>query len=73
MVIYSFSALSHVEAFLMSMGAFDEEEHERREKKISSVDANSDGRRTEFEGDIKFTGHDSLDELLSRLDESSEE
>ncbi|WP_227356195.1 DUF5786 family protein [Haladaptatus salinisoli] len=53
----------------MSMGTFDAEEYERREKKISSVDADSDDRRTTFEGRIEYTGDDSLEELLARLEE----
>lgn len=57
----------------MSMGTFDEEEHERREKMISSVDAESDDRRTTFEGDVEYTGEESVDELLSRLEELKEE
>jgi hypothetical protein len=53
----------------MSMGTFDAEEHERREKKISSVDADSDDRRTNFEGHVEYTGDDSIEELLARLKE----
>lgn len=57
----------------MSMGTFDEEEFERREEKISSVDADSDDRRPNFEGRVEYTGDDSVDELLSRLKELKEE
>jgi hypothetical protein len=57
----------------MSMGAFDEEEHERREKKISAVDTDADDRRTTIEGTIEYTGDDSIDELLSRFDDLKEE
>lgn len=57
----------------MSMGAFDEEEHERREEMIGSVEADSDDERTVFEGRIEYTGGDSVDELLSRLQELKEE
>lgn len=73
MVIYSSGTLSRVRAFLMPMGVFDEEEHERREKTIYAGDANWDGGRSAFEGDIECTEHDSLDELRDRLDESSQE
>lgn len=52
----------------MSMGAFDEEEHERREEMIGSVEADSDDERTVFEGRIEYSD-DSVDELLSRLQE----
>lgn len=53
----------------MSMGTFDEEEYERREAKIAAVDADSDDRRTDFEGRVEYTGDDSVDELLERLRE----
>ncbi|MFB9806698.1 DUF5786 family protein [Haladaptatus pallidirubidus] len=51
------------------MGTFDAEEHERREKKISSVVADSDDQRTNFEGQVEYTGDDSIEELLARLKE----
>ncbi|WP_332889013.1 DUF5786 family protein [Halegenticoccus soli] len=55
------------------MGTFDEEEYERREKKISSVNTDSDDdRRTKFEGRVEYTGADSVDELLTRLKELKE-
>lgn len=57
----------------MSMGTFDDEEHERREKKISSVSTDSDDRRTTFEGRIEYTGDDSVDELLARFKDLKEE
>ncbi|TYL37988.1 hypothetical protein CV102_14830 [Natronococcus pandeyae] len=57
----------------MSMGTFDAEEFERREKMISSVEADSDDRRTDFEGRVEYTGDDSVEELLSRLKELREE
>ncbi|WP_458206712.1 DUF5786 family protein [Haladaptatus sp. NG-SE-30] len=52
----------------MSMGRFDAEEYERREKKISSVGIDSDDRRTIFEGHVEYTD-DSIDALLSRYKE----
>ena len=57
----------------MSMGTFDAEEFERREKMISSVETDSDDRRTDFEGHVEYTGDDSVEELLSRLKELREE
>ncbi len=57
----------------MSMGTFDEEEYERREKKISSVNTDSDDQRTAFEGRIEYTGDDSVNKLLSRLKELKKE
>ena len=56
----------------MSMGKFDEEEYERREKKLSSVNTDSDDHRAIFEGRIEYTGDDSVDELLARLKELKE-
>lgn len=53
----------------MSMGTFDAKEHERREKKISSVVTDSDDQRTNFEGHVEYTGDDSIEELLARLKE----
>jgi len=51
----------------MSMGKFDEEEYERREKKINSVNTESDDHRAIFEGRIEYTGEDSIEDLLARL------
>lgn len=53
----------------MSMGTFDHQEYERRERMISSVDTRSDDRRTSFEGRVEYTGDVSVDELLARLKE----
>ena len=54
------------------MGSFDEEEYERREKKINSLNTDSDDQRTVFKGRIEYTGNDSIDELLDRLKELKE-
>jgi hypothetical protein len=51
----------------MSMGTFDAEEFERREKMISSVETDSDDERTNFEGRLEYTGDQSVEELLARL------
>ena len=61
------------EEILMSMGTFDAEEFERREKMIGSVEIDSDDRRTDFEGRVEYTGDDSVEELLSRLKKLREE
>jgi hypothetical protein len=53
----------------MSMGTFDAEEFERREKMISSVETDSDDERTNFEGCLEYTGDQSVEELLARLRE----
>ncbi|MFB6171749.1 MAG: DUF5786 family protein [Haloarculaceae archaeon] len=51
----------------MSMGAYDEEEHERREKKTSSVDVNFDDERSDYEGRLTFDSGGSADELLDQF------
>jgi hypothetical protein len=53
----------------MSMGAYDDEEHERRERKNSQVDASFDDDRTEYEGDIQYEGGDSTEQLLEQFQE----
>lgn len=51
----------------MSMGAYDEDEHERREKKTNSVDAESDDERTEYRGSVTYDAGDSAEELLDQF------
>ncbi len=51
----------------MSMGAYDDEEHERREKKNSSVDASFDDERTEYRGEVEYEGGESAEELLDQF------
>ena len=51
----------------MSMGAYDEEEHERREQKNSSVDVSFDDERTNYEGKVTFDNGESADELLNQF------
>lgn len=53
----------------MSMGTFDHQEYERRERMISSVDTRQNDRLPSFEGRIEYVGEDSVDELLARLKE----
>ena len=48
----------------MSMGAYDEDEHERREQKTSEVDADFDGARPEYRGSVEYDSGDSAEELL---------
>ena len=50
----------------MSMGTFDAEEHERREKRLSRIRTDTDDRRPIFEGRLKYLGDDSVDDLLAR-------
>jgi hypothetical protein len=51
----------------MSMGAYDEAEHERRERKASTVDASFDDERTEYEGRVEYEGEDSTEQLLDQF------
>ena len=53
----------------MSMGAYDEDEHERREEKASTVDAEFDDQRTEYRGKVEFDAGDSAEDLLDQFQE----
>jgi hypothetical protein len=54
----------------MSMGAYDEEEHERREKKASTVDAAfDDDERTNYEGSVQYESGDSAEALIDQFKE----
>ena len=51
----------------MSMGAYDEDEHERREQKASSVDASFDDDRTKYEGELEYDSGESAEALLDQF------
>lgn len=53
----------------MSMGAYDEAEHERREKKTSEVDADFDAERLEYSGSLTYDSGDSAEALLNKFQE----
>jgi len=53
----------------MSMGAYDDEEHERRERKNSSVDTDFDDERTEYEGSVEYDTGESTEDLLTQFKE----
>jgi len=53
----------------MSMGAYDDEEHERRERKNSELDTSDDDRRTQYQGEVAYDGDESTDELLDQFRE----
>ena len=53
----------------MSMGAYDEDEHERREQKASNVDASFDNERTDYEGELEYDSGDSAEALLDQFEE----
>jgi len=51
----------------MSMGAYDEDEHERREKKASQVDTEFEDERTNYRGTIEYDSGDSTEALLDQF------
>ncbi|SMO31867.1 hypothetical protein SAMN06264867_10118 [Halorubrum cibi] len=53
----------------MSMGAYDEAEHERREQKTSAVDADFDAERPEYSGSLTYDSGDSAEALLDKFQE----
>ncbi|MHB9287666.1 DUF5786 family protein [Halobacteriales archaeon Cl-PHB] len=53
----------------MSMGAYDEDEHERRERKNSEVDASFDDDRAEYEGSVEYDTGESTEDLLNQFKE----
>ncbi len=57
----------------MSMGAYDEDEHERREKKASRVDADFDEARTEYRGTVEYDSGESAQDLLDQFEEIKSE
>ena len=54
-------------SYTMSMGAYDEDEHERRERKNGTVDAQFDDGRSEFRGTVEYDSGDSADALLDQF------
>jgi hypothetical protein len=57
----------------MSMGAYDEEEHERRERKNSEVDADFDDERTNYHGKVEYDSGESAEDLLNQFKEMNSE
>ncbi len=51
----------------MSMGAYDEDEHERREEKAATVDAAFDDERTNYEGRIEYDSGESAEALIDQF------
>jgi hypothetical protein len=49
------------------MGAYDEDEHERREKKTSTVDAAFDDERTSYKGTLEYDSGDSAEALIDQF------
>ncbi|EFW93765.1 hypothetical protein ZOD2009_01440 [Haladaptatus paucihalophilus DX253] len=57
----------------MSMGAYDEEEHERRERKNSTVDAAFDDERSQYHGTVEYDSGDSAEDLLKQFEKMKSE
>lgn len=53
----------------MSMGSYDQDEHERRERKNTEVDASFDDDRTEYRGSVEYEGDESAETLLDQFKE----
>jgi hypothetical protein len=53
----------------MSMGAYDEEEHERRERKSTEVGTDFDDERSEYHGEVEFDAGESAEDLLNQFKE----
>ncbi len=53
----------------MSMGAYDEDEHERRERKSNAVDAAFDDNRHVYQGTVEYDSGDSTEELLDTFEQ----
>lgn len=57
----------------MSMGAYDNEEHERRERMSSEVDASFDDERNEYRGSVEYESGESTEQLLDQFKEMQSE
>jgi hypothetical protein len=53
----------------MSLGSYDEDEHERRAQKTAEVDADFEGSRGEYRGTLEFDSGESADELIEQFHE----
>lgn len=51
----------------MSMGAFDEDEFERREAKNSSINTNFDDKRVEYHGTLTYNSGEDAETLLDQF------
>lgn len=53
----------------MSMGDYDETEHERRERKTGDIEADFSEGRAGYEGKLVFESGGSAEELLAKFNE----
>jgi len=51
----------------MSMGAYDDDEHERRERKNNEVELSEDDGRTAYHGKVSYDSGESTEELLDQF------
>jgi hypothetical protein len=49
------------------MGAYDDDEHERREQKVTQVDTDFDDKRTIYHGTVRYDSGDSAEALLDQF------
>ncbi|NIB98169.1 hypothetical protein G9C83_00865 [Halobacterium sp. R2-5] len=49
------------------MGAYDDDEHERREAKTNNVEVSDDDTRTTYEGSVEFDSGDSAEDLIDQF------
>ncbi|SDK37373.1 hypothetical protein SAMN04515672_2912 [Natronorubrum texcoconense] len=61
-------AVTNMCVLTMSMGAYDEEEHERREQQASKVDTDFDDERTIYHGKVEYDSGESAEELLDQFE-----
>ena len=57
----------------MAMGDYDEDEHERRERKTSFIETEPAEARSDYRGKIEYDSGDSAEELLARFNEIKSE
>ena len=51
----------------MSMGAYDEDEHERRAQKTGEVDTEFDDARVDYRGSVEYDSGDSAEALIEQF------
>ncbi|MFC7073349.1 DUF5786 family protein [Halovenus rubra] len=57
----------------MSMGAYDNDEHERRERMSSEVDTSFDDERNEYRGSVEYESGESAEQLLDQFKQMQSE
>ena len=53
----------------MAMGDYDEDEHERRERKTGFIETEGAEGRSDYRGKLVYDSGDSAEELLARFNE----